>query len=324
LPNPSTTPQEHAFEISTTKINGPLNLTETVLSAQTSEPEWTREIDGFTDVEELGDTPVKYTLRQSGDVDNCEIRVTAVSSTANNNNPTTKLEEHLNKVLGLKDDLLSFYRTFEDDAPLFTTFSLLRGLRLMRGTNLFESLICSILSQNNSALLWNRTARLMMKLYGRRVNLPDGSASYLFPTPPALAILSARELQSKTSMGYRAKPVVQVSRMVNEGELNLDEIVTRGYDEAMETLLELPGVGPKVADCFILYGAGKLEAAPVDVWIHRIVTRCYFRGRKVSRLKTARFLRERFGIWAGYAQLYLFDYVRRTAPARGKFRKRSL
>jgi N-glycosylase/DNA lyase len=75
-------------------------------------------------------------------------------------------------------------------------------------------------------------------------------------------------------------------------------------------LLELPGVGPKVADCFLLYGAGYLQAAPVDICIHRIVSRFYFRGGKVSRMKTAAFLREHFHEWAGYAQLYLFDYAR--------------
>jgi 3-methyladenine DNA glycosylase/8-oxoguanine DNA glycosylase len=157
-----------------------------------------------------------------------------------------------------------------------------------------------------------------MRHYGKRVNFPDGSASYLFPRPEALSKVTARELRSRTSMGYRAKSVVQVSRLIARNGLCLEEVSKCSYDEAMDTLLELPGVGPKVADCFLLYGVGKLEAAPVDVWIHRIVTRLYFRGRKVSRLKTARFLRERYGEWAGYAQLYLFDYARRTAAPRDK------
>ena len=188
----------------------------------------------------------------------------------------------------------------------------------MRGTNLYESLICSILSQNNSVLLWNRTAKLLMQLYGTRISFPDGSSSFLFPTPETLARLPPRELQSKTSMGYRAKPVVKVSRLVINGELRLDDLASRHYEEALEMLLELPGVGPKVADCFLLYGAGHLEAAPVDVWIHRIVSRLYFGRKKVSRLKTARFLRDRFGGWAGYAQLYLFDFARRVGVGKAK------
>jgi len=76
--------------------------------------------------------------------------------------------------------------------------------------------------------------------------------------------------------------------------------------------MELPGIGPKVADCFLLYGLGKTEAAPVDIWIHRIVRKLYFHGASVSAEKVARFLRERYGMWAGYVQLYLFHYARKT------------
>jgi N-glycosylase/DNA lyase len=265
----------------------------------------------FVDVEELDGIPVKYTLSQVGDVDDCKLTVNAISY-KHNEHMEAGLRWHLNRVLGLSDDLESFYDKFTHEAePLRSTFARLRGLRLMRGTNLYESLICSILSQNNSALLWNRTARLLMRLYGQRVDFPDGATSFLFPKPEVIASLKPRELRSKTSMGYRAKPVVQVSRLVAGGKLQLGDFLTWPYDEAKEALIGLPGVGPKVADCFLLYGAGRLEAAPVDVWIHRVVTKLYFSGRKVSRLRTARFLRDRFGEWAGYAQLYLFDFARR-------------
>jgi N-glycosylase/DNA lyase len=99
--------------------------------------------------------------------------------------------------------------------------------------------------------------------------------------------------------------------MIANNELKLEDFRKCSYEEALEILLQFYGVGPKVADCFLLYGVGRMDAAPVDVWMHRIVTELYFKGRKVSRVKTASFLRERFGGWAGYAQLYLFDYARR-------------
>ena len=154
----------------------------------------------------------------------------------------------------------------------------------------------------------------MMQHYGRRVSFSDGSSSFLFPEVEVLAKLNPRALRSRTSMGYRAKPVVLVSRMIVNDELHLTGLTKQTYENAMKSLLELPGVGPKVADCFLLYGAGRLEAAPVDVWIHRVVSRLYFHGSKVSRLKTAKFLRDRYQEWAGYAQLYLFDYARRINP----------
>jgi N-glycosylase/DNA lyase len=150
----------------------------------------------------------------------------------------------------------------------------------------------------------------MMKHYGRKLDFFDGSSEFLFPQPKTLAKLKPRELRIRTSTGYRAKPVVMVSRMINNGDFDLNKLAGESYENAKEILLELPGVGPKVADCFLLYGVGHLEAAPVDIWIHRIVAKRYFRGRKVSKMRTAEFLRERFRDWAGYAQLYLFDYAR--------------
>lgn len=307
------TGQSFSFTIPTEFVNGPLNLTETILSGQTSEPEWFREGVTFTDVEVLDGTPTKYTVSQMGDTDNFSLELRAIISeqTSLGNEIATALQNHLAQALGLKDDLNSFYRKFVDeDEVLSLTFQNLKGLRLMRGGDLFEALICSILSQNNSVRLWNRSARLMMKHYGRRVNFIDGSHEFLFPQPETLAKLSPRELRSKTSMGYRAKPVVMVSRMIVKEEFDFNELAKESYEDAKRMLLELPGVGPKVADCFLLYGAGRLDAAPVDVWIHRIVSKLYLHGRKVSRMKTAQFLRERFRGWAGYAQLYLFDYAR--------------
>ncbi len=313
LPGSSLAMQECSFDISNVDVNGPLNLEETILSAQTSEPEWLRQNSSFVDIEVVGDTPLKYTLNQVGNVDDFVVRVRALSPTPSEQ-IVNQLKSHMNRVLGLKDNLPIFYQRFADeDEPLALAFPKLRGLRLMRGTDHYESLICSILSQNNSARLWNRTARLLTRHYGGRADFPDGSTYFLFPRPKTLAKISARELRSRTSMGYRAKSVVEVSRLISRNELQLEDLANYSYDEAIDLLLDLPGVGPKVADCFLLYGMGRLEAAPVDIWIHRIVSKLYFKGRKISRLKTARFLRERFEEWAGYAQLYLFDYARRSA-----------
>ena len=177
----SVTLQDYSFEIPGTKVNGPMNLLETVLSAQTSEPEWIRTGDVFTDVEVFDETPVKYALSQTGTPDRFALKVRALAASPNEP-PIDDLKQHLEQVLGLKDDIGVFYQKFSQrNEPLRSTFTKLRGLRLMRGTNLYEGLICSILSQNNSARLWNRTARLMMQYYGRRVSFPDGSTSFLFP-----------------------------------------------------------------------------------------------------------------------------------------------
>ena len=153
-----------------------------------------------------------------------------------------------------------------------------------------------------------------MRYYGKKVRLLDGSDFFLFPKPETLARVKVRELQAKTSMGYRARSVLEASRLIANGDLKLEELHSYSYEESMETLLGLYGVGPKVADCFMLYGLARFDAAPVDVWIQRIVTKLYFKNKRISKTQSAKFLRDRFGEWAGYAQLYLFDFARRVAP----------
>ena len=110
-------------------------------------------------------------------------------------------------------------------------------------------------------------------------------------------------------VGYRAPYMRRASELFTL-EMNLSEIFKMSYDEAFETILEVPGVGPKVADCILLYGFNFREAFPSDVWIKRIVSHLYFDGKDISVSKVREFGMEEFGKNAGYVQLYMFHYAR--------------
>ena len=110
-------------------------------------------------------------------------------------------------------------------------------------------------------------------------------------------------------VGYRAPYIRKASELFTL-EMNLSEIGEMKYDEAFETVLEVPGVGPKVADCILLYGFNFREAFPSDVWIKRIVSHLYFDGKDISVAKVREFGMEEFGKNAGYVQLYMFHYAR--------------
>jgi N-glycosylase/DNA lyase len=97
-----------------------------------------------------------------------------------------------------------------------------------------------------------------------------------------------------------------------ENKLILTNIYQKSYEDAFNSLLELPGVGPKVADCILLYGFGYKKAFPVDVWIGRIVSELYFNGKEIKPTKARIFGIEQFGEYAGYVQLYLFHYARKS------------
>ena len=293
-------------------IQGPLDLEATLLSGQTSEPQWDVDAGYYSDVEEFKGRAARYCVRQTGTRDEPNLKVT-VTSEDGDASLAKDVRDHIVQVLRLRDDLNAFYRAFDPSKGdiVTKTFEPLKGLRLMRGNNLFESLISSISTQHNSIALWTKSVKLIRDVYGRAVPLPDGSTIHLFPKPTALASASEQNLE-KTGLAYRSKYVIEAARRVEDGDLDLGGLQSEDYETAKRKLMELPGIGPKVADCFLLYGLGKTEAAPVDIWIHRIVRKLYFRGANVSTEKIARFLRERYGTWAGYVQLYLFHYARKT------------
>lgn len=299
-------------EISRDLIQGPLDLEATLLSGQTSEPRWDLDAGYYSDVEEFKGRAARYCVRQTGTRDEPNLKVT-VTSEDGDASLAKDVRDHIVQVLRLRDDLNAFYRAFDPSKGdiVTKTFEPLKGLRLMRGNNLFESLISSISTQHNSIVAWTKSVKLLRDVYGRAVPLPDGSTIHLFPKPEALASASEQDLE-KTGLAYRSKYVIEAARRVIDGDLNLGELQREDYETAKRKLMELPGIGPKVADCFLLYGLGMTEAAPVDIWIHRIVRKLYFHGASVSTEKVARFLRERYGTWAGYVQLYLFHYARKT------------
>jgi N-glycosylase/DNA lyase len=126
-------------------------------------------------------------------------------------------------------------------------------------------------------------------------------------------------------LGYRAKYVSETAKLVNEDTFDLERLKKTAYEVAKKELINLPGVGPKVTDCVLLFSLEKLEAFPVDVWIRRAVLKYYakhFPNEFVKRIsaqeslssseygKMSSFGREYFGKYAGYAQEYLYHYER--------------
>jgi len=294
--------------IAANDITGPFSLDHTIRSGQTSEPEWQPLNMGYWDVELINQRYVKYEVYSEGTPSSPRLRVAITSETVDDE-LCSVTRRYLRILFRLDDNLEEFYNAFSDD-PVVNTFYQLRGLRLMRASNLFESLICSICSQHASVKMWNLMAQLIKRTYGEQITFQDGTIFYTFPRPEKLSEASERDLGSICNTGYRAGYITAASKLIADGELNLDHLKNSPYDVARGRLMEVPGVGPKVADCFLLYGIGCTQAAPVDVWMHRIVSKLYFDNARISKEKAAKFLRDRFREWAGYAQIYLFHYAR--------------
>jgi N-glycosylase/DNA lyase len=129
------------------------------------------------------------------------------------------------------------------------------------------------------------------------------------PTWEALREVDESELRA-CKLGFLARHVHAIARWLAARPGWLEETASLPYAEAKARLVELPGVGAKIADCVLLFGAGRLEAFPVDVWVLRAMARRYGLAGW-SPVQVAQFGRVHFGPLAGLAQQYLFAWERR-------------
>ena len=133
---------------------------------------------------------------------------------------------------------------------------------------------------------------------------------YTFPSPRRLAQASEKELL-ECKLGYRAKNLRRTSRLVSSGQADLEAWSAMSDAELGKQLCALPGVGPKIANCVMLFAYERLRAFPIDVWIERVLTQHYFSGRrKMTAQRLREFSETHFGEHGGYAQQYLFHHAR--------------
>jgi N-glycosylase/DNA lyase len=196
--------------------------------------------------------------------------------------------------------------TLSKDSVLDMAIKHGRGIRILKQEP-WELLISYIMSANNSIPMIARSIGLLSEMYGRQVQY-RGKTYYTFPTQSELQDVSIEGI-SLCRAGFRCKYIYQAVRMVNSGEIKLDDIVSMDMDNARKELIKIPGVGPKVADCIMLFSMQKYKAYPVDIWVKR-VTEYFFLKRDVKMKEIQQFAVEKFGDLAGFAQEYLFYYAR--------------
>lgn len=171
----------------------------------------------------------------------------------------------------------------------------------------WEALVGYIFSSNNNLHRIGKSVRDLSRTYGKKLAEHGGLEAYALPEPEVLCALSADALRA-LGAGYRDKYLIETARQVAEGEVDLARPYELDYAEAKKYLMKLSGVGPKVADCILLFGYGKKDAFPVDVWIQRAMARF---GEFPSRQAASDYAMSRFGEDAGYIQQLLFMNERR-------------
>lgn len=179
------------------------------------------------------------------------------------------------------------------------------GIHLLR-QDFYETLFSFLISQNNNIPRIKQIIESISKSFGTPINSNNGH--FDFPEVVRLASVSLDSL-SLCRGGYRCRYISETSKKLEELPAFESEIKSIPVEKARELLLSLPGIGPKVADCVLLYSGIDRTAFPIDRWVKRVMETLYL--KKESNEKEIRaFSKEYFGDLAGIAQQYLFYYAR--------------
>jgi N-glycosylase/DNA lyase len=202
--------------------------------------------------------------------------------------------------------------TFPDDEPMRAAVAACRGLRLLR-QDPWECLASFILSSTKQIVQIQQIVGLLCERFGEPIATPSGHpVMFAFPSAERLARASEAELRD-CKMGFRAPYLRATALAIASGQFDPAKLSQLPPEDARAELMKLPGVGPKIADCVLLFAGGFPAAFPVDVWVMKALRQLYFPRRRVSPARLRRFTGSHFGPHAGYAQQYLFHYMRNYA-----------
>ena len=180
------------------------------------------------------------------------------------------------------------------------------GIRILN-QDLWEMIISFIISANNNIPRIKGIIERMSAKYGQEIKF-RGKSYYTFPTIDELSQASVKDLKD-LGLGFRDRYVYETTKKIKEGKINLENLKQEPTNEVRKQLLTLTGVGPKVADCIMLFSTLKrFDVFPVDVWVRRVMNDLYIHNEdetKVNKKQIQEIARDKFGALEGIAQQYL-------------------
>lgn len=223
-----------------------------------------------------------------------------------NNTNLKDFEEIWYRYFDLGRDYGAIKKEFSEDEILRDAIEYGKGIRILNQEP-WELVISFIISANNNIPRISKSIDILSEMFGEPIEYA-GKTYFSFPTIDKLAQAELEQIDICRA-GFRCKYIHQTARMIAQGEINLNQVSKLDSTKARQELLKLPGVGPKVADCIMLFSMQKYDSYPVDVWVKR-VTEHFYIHEDVSMKKIQEFAKEKFGELAGFAQQYLFYFAR--------------
>ena len=276
---------------------------------------WEKAGGGF--VGTIGDLAVY--VEQKGDVLKVRCGATLARS------PRRPLPGIVAHYFALDHPLAEICASFPDDSIMNAARDFCRGLRIIRQPK-WECLATFICSSMKQVAHICQISLALRKRFGEQRRIGN-QLVYSFPTSERVAQVSGKELL-ECKLGYRAKNLRATARRVSSGQADVEAWSSLSDAELRKQLCALPGVGPKIANCVMLFAYERLRAFPVDVWIERVLRQRYFpRRKKMTAQRLREFSETYFGEHGGYAQQYLFHHARtreRRIKSRSKNRNKSM
>ncbi len=207
------------------------------------------------------------------------------------------------RFFGLDEDLDFIYKEIDRDPVIHEAIETYRGLRMIR-QDPWECLISFVCSSAKAITHIRSMIEVLCKSSGKKISWGN-YMGFAFPEPHGMDTPLQLE---PVKAGFRTKYLVHASQRINRSYLlSLRDL---SYKEARNRLMSLSGVGKKIADCTLLYSLDFLEAFPIDTWVRKGLQRSYFHGKKTGEKAMEAFVSNHFGRYAGYAQLYLYQFWR--------------
>ncbi|HHU17196.1 MAG TPA: DNA glycosylase [Clostridiales bacterium] len=226
-----------------------------------------------------------------------------------NNTSLMDFNEYWKDYLDLERDYSAIKdKLAKNDIEMKKAISFGYGMRILKQEK-WETLISFIISQNNNIPRIKKCIESLCANYGSPIEEYRGKIHFTFPKMEELAQLDVGDL-ALCRLGYRTDYIIKAARQValDEGK-TLNSLDTATEEEAYEYLLSLSGVGPKVANCIMLFSMQKYARFPLDVWIKRVMNQIY-NIEKGNTKMMQKYAAEHFGEYGGIAQQYLFYYAR--------------
>ena len=225
-------------------------------------------------------------------------------------------EENIKTICTEYFDLNTDYEKIKDnlssiDDYLKNSIQYGQGIRILK-QDLWETLISFIISANNNIPRIKTIIERISENYGNKIKFGE-KTYYTFPRPEMLANTTVQDFR-KLGLGFRDVRVYETVQKTLKKEINLSRLEKEDNIELLkEQLLKIPGVGPKVADCIMLFSLKKYNVFPVDVWVKRVIAELYYENKEQTPKEIQKFAKKQYGDLAGLAQQYLFYWRRNLA-----------